>query len=159
MTIGSITAPGVYPEVLAVGPLNGEGALQPYAEWTPKIRKPDFFMSGPAPRHTAAGGAEGERHPTARLALGPGNARLELLRAARRGRRSAGLVDCSRPDAEEAQRIAGECRPSRSRTGRIRYRWGWRSAMPLRRLAESWSAASWTTATPARCRRCPPSRV
>jgi hypothetical protein len=34
----------VYPEVLAVGSLNGEGKLQEYAEWTPEIRKPDLFM-------------------------------------------------------------------------------------------------------------------
>ena len=40
----SVSAPAVYPEVLAVGSLNGEGKLQEYAEWTPEIRKPDLFM-------------------------------------------------------------------------------------------------------------------
>lgn len=39
-----LTAPGVYPEVLAVGSLGGSGRLQPYAEWNPRLGKPDIFM-------------------------------------------------------------------------------------------------------------------
>jgi hypothetical protein len=40
------TAPGVYPEVLAVGPLADDGSLQSYAEWAPELKsgKPDLFM-------------------------------------------------------------------------------------------------------------------
>jgi hypothetical protein len=38
------TAPGVYPEVLAVGSIDSVGQLQPYAEWIPALRKPDIFM-------------------------------------------------------------------------------------------------------------------
>ena len=40
----TVTIPAAYPEVLAVGSLNGQGALQSYAEWTPQIGKPDLFM-------------------------------------------------------------------------------------------------------------------
>jgi hypothetical protein len=43
-TARGVTAPGVYPEVLAVGPLDDQGALRSYAEWTPSIRQPDLFM-------------------------------------------------------------------------------------------------------------------
>jgi len=39
-----VSAPGAYDEVLAVGALSQSGALQPYAEWAPAIRKPDLFM-------------------------------------------------------------------------------------------------------------------
>lgn len=41
---GEATAPGVYPEVLAVGPIDSSLQLQPYAEWIPEIGKPDIFM-------------------------------------------------------------------------------------------------------------------
>lgn len=40
-----VTAPGIYEEVLAVGPLAGDGTLQSYAAWNPEIRKPDLFMT------------------------------------------------------------------------------------------------------------------
>jgi hypothetical protein len=38
------TAPGVYPEVLAVGSVDSDGKLPAYAEWTPSLSKPDIFM-------------------------------------------------------------------------------------------------------------------
>ncbi len=40
---GAATAPGVYPEVLAVGSIDSGGHLQPYAEWIPELSKPDIF--------------------------------------------------------------------------------------------------------------------
>jgi len=40
-----VTMPAAYEEVLAIGPLDRTGRPQPYAEWTPRIRKPDLFMS------------------------------------------------------------------------------------------------------------------
>ncbi len=40
-----VSAPAVYPEVLAVGALNAAGQLQPYSEWHPDFGKPDVFMS------------------------------------------------------------------------------------------------------------------
>jgi len=39
-----VTAPGIYPEVLAVGSMDGSGQLQPYTEWIPELRKPDVLM-------------------------------------------------------------------------------------------------------------------
>lgn len=39
-----VTIPSAYPEVLGVGPLDNEGQLRPYAEWSPDLRKPDLFM-------------------------------------------------------------------------------------------------------------------
>jgi hypothetical protein len=39
-----VTAPGVYPEVFAVGSTDSDGKLPPYAEWTPELSKPDIFM-------------------------------------------------------------------------------------------------------------------
>lgn len=41
----AVSAPAVYPEVLAVGSLDPAGRLQPYSEWHPRLRKPDLFMS------------------------------------------------------------------------------------------------------------------
>jgi len=41
---GDATAPAIYPEVLAVGPIDADGRLQSYAEWTPELSKPDIFM-------------------------------------------------------------------------------------------------------------------
>lgn len=41
---GDATAPAIYSEVLAVGPVDGNGRLQVYAEWTPELAKPDIFM-------------------------------------------------------------------------------------------------------------------
>jgi len=38
------TAPGVYPEILAIGSIDSHGQLQPYAEWIPELSKPDLFM-------------------------------------------------------------------------------------------------------------------
>ena len=38
------SAPGVYPEVLTVGSIGGDGQLQPYTEWIPALMKPDIFM-------------------------------------------------------------------------------------------------------------------
>jgi len=40
-----VTTPSVYPEVLSVGPVDDEGRLREYAEWHPKLAKPDLFMS------------------------------------------------------------------------------------------------------------------
>jgi hypothetical protein len=42
---GAIVAPGVYEEVLAVGPLDANGQLREYATWTPERAKPDIFMT------------------------------------------------------------------------------------------------------------------
>jgi hypothetical protein len=39
-----VTAPGVYPQVLAIGSIDGDGRLPWYAEWTPELSKPDLFM-------------------------------------------------------------------------------------------------------------------
>jgi hypothetical protein len=40
-----VTTPCAYPEVLGVGPLGDDGKLRKYAEWHPKLRKPDLFMA------------------------------------------------------------------------------------------------------------------
>jgi hypothetical protein len=40
-----VTAPAAYKEVLSVGCLRNDGQLQPYAEWTPGIVKPDIFIA------------------------------------------------------------------------------------------------------------------
>ena len=101
-----VSAPGVYPEVLAVGPLNGDGALQSYAEWTPEIRKPDLFMKDQLLGTPLQEALKGDVFAAARLAAWAGNARLDLLRAARRGRCRAGLVDGSGPDANRAEGTA-----------------------------------------------------
>ena len=40
-----VTTPSGYPEVLGVGPLGNNGKLRNYAEWHPKLGKPDLFMA------------------------------------------------------------------------------------------------------------------
>jgi hypothetical protein len=40
-----VTAPAAYKEVLSVGCLGNDGQLQPYAEWTPGMVKPDIFIA------------------------------------------------------------------------------------------------------------------
>jgi hypothetical protein len=40
-----VTAPSAYPEVLGVGPLGDDGRLRDYAEWRPRLVKPDLFMT------------------------------------------------------------------------------------------------------------------
>src|SRR5262249_3359831 len=37
--------PGVYPELLSVGPLGDDGRLRDYAQWHPGLVKPDLFMA------------------------------------------------------------------------------------------------------------------
>jgi hypothetical protein len=39
-----VLTPGVYPEVLSVGPLDDAGDLRPYAAWAPRLVTPDIFM-------------------------------------------------------------------------------------------------------------------
>lgn len=41
---GWITLPASRRGVLAVGSLGSDGTMQPYARWTPSLRKPDLFM-------------------------------------------------------------------------------------------------------------------
>lgn len=40
-----VTIPSAYPEVLSVGPLDDDGRLREYAEWRPRLAKPDLFMT------------------------------------------------------------------------------------------------------------------
>ena len=40
-----VTIPSGFSEVLGVGPLDNDGKLRPYAEWYPKLGKPDLFMA------------------------------------------------------------------------------------------------------------------
>lgn len=39
-----VWVPGGYKEVLSIGPLSADLRLQPYAEWAPKLGKPDLFV-------------------------------------------------------------------------------------------------------------------
>ncbi len=41
----TVAIPSAYPEVLGVGPIDEDGNLREYAEWHPKLRKPDLFMA------------------------------------------------------------------------------------------------------------------
>lgn len=41
----TVTTPSAYPEVLGVGPLGDNGRLREYAEWRPRLAKPDLFMT------------------------------------------------------------------------------------------------------------------
>jgi hypothetical protein len=40
-----VSTPSGYSEVLGVGPLDNDGRLREYAEWHPKLGKPDLFMA------------------------------------------------------------------------------------------------------------------
>ena len=76
------TAPAIYPEVLAVGPINAEGRLQPYAEWTPKLSKPDLFMPDELIGTTLEGALARDRPQSAALFGGSSFAALHAVGAA-----------------------------------------------------------------------------
>jgi hypothetical protein len=73
----TVTAPGAYEEVLAIGALNADGTLPPYAEWTPAIAKPDLFMidqllGTPLEEALVSGAFQPAARGTAPAGLGPG---------------------------------------------------------------------------------------
>jgi hypothetical protein len=68
----SVSAPAVYPEVLAVGSLNDKGTLQEYAEWTPAIGKPDVFMKDQLLGTPLQEAVKGSAFQAAASPMGPG---------------------------------------------------------------------------------------
>jgi hypothetical protein len=69
---GEATAPGVYPEVLAVGPSDSSGHRQPYAEWIPQLPKPDIFMCDQLVGTALEGALSKEALERSSRLLGPG---------------------------------------------------------------------------------------